>query len=217
MKAPFIDIHSHNNQHEPHVLRVLNLIVGIDNKAGGLCTAGIHPWHIHSNTSTQWDLLVVLANHEEVIGIGECGLDKRCNTEWNLQRDTFERQIQLANTVHKPLIIHSVRAYQEIVQLLHRTPAKVPVVFHGFNKKIELASSLLGAGYYLSLGNDILSGRHDELIRTIPLDRLFLETDNKTTNIVDIFSYFCAARKISMDSLKQQQVRNLEQVFNYSI
>lgn len=217
MNVPFVDIHTHQEGRSPGIIRVLNRIVGLDAINDQLCTVGIHPWHIGPDLGSQWHLLESMLSSPSVIGIGECGLDKRCATDWDLQIAVFERQIRLANDSKRPLIIHSVRAYAEIIQKLDHNRVNTPVVFHGFNKKIDLAKGLLQKGYYLSLGADILRGRQDMLIREIPLSRLFLETDNKTTNIVDIFSYFCAARKVSIVALKKQLAENLEQVFNYSI
>lgn len=215
---PFIDIHTHSRLDIPDILQVRNHIIGRDQIMGdGVYTAGIHPWYIDRPLSEQWEQLEVAVIKKEVIAIGECGLDKQCKTDWDLQLEIFQRQIKLANTINKPLIIHSVRAYQEIMQQLILQESQTPVIFHGFNKKTELARQLLQKGYYLSLGTDILQGRQDALIVEIPLNKLFLETDNKTTNIVDIFSYFCAARKISLATLKQQVMENLEQVFNYRI
>lgn len=216
--APFIDIHTHSEQLIPGTFRVWNYSVGqsphLDNI---ICTAGIHPWHIEQNFTKQWNQFESIVKTTQVIGIGECGLDKLCSTDWDLQVDIFTQQVKLANTLNKPIIIHSVRAYQEITKHLTQQKIQTPVIFHGFNKKQELATSLLKKGYYLSLGADILHGKQDDLIAKIPITRLFLETDNQTTSIVDIFSYFCAARKISLTELKQQMVINFEQVFNYRI
>ena len=218
MSLPFLDIHTHHTFQHPDTLRILNHIIGrevMDKE--NLYTAGIHPWYIAPDLNTQWQLLEATVENPQVIGIGECGLDKLCETDWNLQVEVFESQIQLAKRQDKPLLIHSVRAYQEISQLLRKHQFHLPVIFHGFNKNIKLAKQLLDAGYYLSLGADILGGRQDALIAEIPLDRVFLETDDKTTDIVAIFSYFCAARKLPLDVLKQQLTDNFEQVFNYRI
>lgn len=218
MSLPFLDIHTHHSIQYPDTLPILNHIIGhgvMDKES--LYTAGIHPWYIDPNPSTQWQLLEAAIENPEVIGIGECGLDKLCETDWNLQVEVLESQIQLAKRQHKPLLIHSVRAYQEINQLLRKQQFHLPVIFHGFNKNTKLAKQLLDAGYYLSLGADILGGRQDALIAKIPLERVFLETDDKTTDIVAIFSYFCAARKLPLTVLKQQLIDNFERVFNYRI
>ncbi len=218
MSLPFLDIHTHSTAPHPDTLRILNHIVGqevMDKES--LYTAGIHPWYIDADPSSQWQLLQTAIDSPRVIGIGECGLDKHCDTDWDLQVGIFEGQIKLAKKADKPLLIHSVRAYQEITQLLRAQRFDLPVIFHGFNKNIKLAEQLLDAGYYLSLGADILSGRQDALISEISLDRVFLETDDKAIDIVAIFSYFCAARKLPLAVLKQQLMDNFERVFNYRI
>ncbi|WP_164110797.1 MULTISPECIES: TatD family hydrolase [Sphingobacterium] len=218
LAPPFIDIHTHDTRSIPGILQVRNHIVGQDEMASNyLYTAGIHPWYIDQSPYLQLKQLECIAAKKEVLGIGECGLDKQCTTDWDLQIEVFRQQVELANTTNKPIIIHSVRAYQEIVQQLTLQRVQTPVIFHGFNKKNELAQELLKKGYYLSLGAEILLGRQSALITSIPLHRMFLETDNKTTNIVDIFSYFCAARKIPLAVLKQQMAENMEHVFNYRI
>lgn len=182
-----------------------------------ICTAGIHPWHIATDIKGQWKELQKVTQQNNIIGIGECGLDKICKTPWDLQVDVFEKQVEWAKTIKKPLIIHCVRAYQEVLEILSRKKVNIPVVFHGFNKNVELGKRLLKEGYYLSLGAYILNGKHDAMLLSVPLERVFLESDNNTTNIVDIFSYFCAARKIDVEDLKKQLARNLEHVFKYSI
>lgn len=217
MIRPFIDIHSHERAAAPNCVRVFNLIVGTDTFEPSVCTAGIHPWHIAMDKTAQWEELVRLSKMEEVIGIGECGLDKICRTSWKLQVEVFEKQVEWAKKVKKPLIIHCVRAYQEVLKILAQKKVDVPVIFHGFNKKKELGERILKEDYYLSLGAYVLQGKHDELIKCIPLERLFLETDNNTTDIVAIFSYFCAARKIEVEDLKRQLILNLERVFKYGV
>lgn len=215
---PFINAHTHHKLQSLNIFGLFNLIVGRDTAVDvNVCTAGIHPWYIDQDQATQIKKLKDIVRENKVIAIGECGLDKLCDTDWDLQIDIFQQQIVLANTLNKPLIIHCVRAYQEVIQQLSLQRSQVPVIFHGFNKNDKLSSQLLKKGFYLSLGASILHGRQDALISEIPLDRVFLETDDKTTSIVDIFSYFCAARKITLPELKQQMVENLEQVFNYRI
>lgn len=84
-------------------------------------------------------------------------------------------------------------------------------------KKIELAEQLLGEGYYLSLGASLLTTKKDDLITGIPLDRIFLETDDKSSKIVDIYTYFCRVQKIDLNLLKEQVYKNFVDIFNYPL
>jgi len=214
---PYIDIHTHQHIVENELFQVLNTIIGKEEVPNSICSVGIHPWYFDNNLDEQYALLRVAIQQPNVIAIGECGLDKICNTPWDRQIQVFEQQIQLANTSQKPLIIHCVRAYEEVIYVLMEQKVQVPVLFHGVNKKLPLIQSLIKLGYYISFGGFILDGQHDEAIKTIDLTKIFLETDNKSTNIIDIYSYFCRVRNISIEQLKQQLVQNMSNVFNYKI
>ena len=150
MTIPYIDIHTHQLQAEKDIIQLLNCIVGKEELPNGICSVGIHPWYINDEKEAQFELLKAYASHENVLAIGECGLDKITETDRNLQVETFEKQIQLANALQKPLILHCVRAYQEVFALLKEQKAGAPVLFHGFKKKAELAQSILQNGYYIS-------------------------------------------------------------------
>lgn len=215
MHTLYIDTHTHNQQNDHTSFQLHNVIVGRDSFLTPPCSVGIHPRHIDTDIDAQFAILENYANHKNVLAIGECGLDKLCETDWSIQTDLFQRQITLAEKTKKPLIIHCVRAYQEIQQLLNKTTQ--PTVFHGFNKKIELARQLLKQGHYISLGTDILRGHMDAHLRELPLDKIFLETDGKPISIIDIYTYFCGVRKITTEQLQEQMVRNFEKVFMHII
>jgi len=214
---PYIDIHTHQLQANENTFQLLNCIIGEEEFQDEISSVGIHPWYLDEDIDKQFHLLKYHATNENVLAIGECGLDKITSTDWNLQVNIFEKQIQLANALQKPLIIHCVRAYQEIFAILREQHVNIPVIFHGFNKNAELGKSILNQGYYISLGTSILKGNQDNLIQHIDLTKIFFETDGKSTNVVDIYSYFCTVRKISMSDLQEQIVKNFEQVFRYNI
>lgn len=179
------------------------------------CSVGIHPWYIRDDGTTQLvTLRDMLQTNPAILAIGECGLDKVTEIDWQTQELVFAAQLQLANEFAKPVIVHCVRAYQEVLQQVKAAKSTIPIIMHGFNKSKELAEQLLLQDFYLSLGADILKGRQDPLIRRIPLDRLFLETDNSTIPISQIYMYFCRVRNLSLDQLQAQLWSNFEEVFN---
>lgn len=213
----YIDIHTHQKTIDNRVFAVRNQIISKDETLDSTCSAGIHPWYIDSDIEQQYAELQKTVQRPNVLAIGECGLDKVCDTPWNIQIEVFKKQIQLANDIKKPLLIHCVRAYEEVLQLLKEEKNKVPTLFHGINKKYPLIQSLINQNHYISLGAFVLDGRHDETIKKIDLTKFFLETDNISTNIIDIYSYFCRVRNISIEQLKQQLVQNLSKAFNYIV
>lgn len=214
--TPYIDVHTHRRTSVEGVFELFNIVVGRDDFATDLpFTAGIHPWFTAEDTELQYNELKSYADQEAALAIGECGLDKICQTDWGLQEQFFRRQLDLALHLNKPVIIHCVRAYQEVLAILKNR--RQTVVFHGFNKNIVLARQILQQGHYLSLGTDIMRGYMDEFIQTLPLDKVFLETDGKPIPIIDIYAYFCTARKINLSELRGQLTANFERVFKYSI
>ena len=214
---PYIDIHTHRLQEALNSFQLLNCIIGKENFPEIPCSVGIHPWYVNEEIEAQFELLKSQASKKNVLAIGECGLDKLTETNWDTLATIFERQIQLANQLQKPLIIHCVRAYQEVFAVLKNQKVAVPVLFHGFNKKAELGHSILQQGYYVSLGTSILQGKQDDFIQSVDLDKIFFETDDKSTNVVDIYSYFCTVRKISMSELQEQIIQNFKKIFRYTI
>lgn len=213
-----IDIHTHkHSEPDAGVLTLPNVIVSKESIYRKPCSAGIHPWYIDADFELQFETLKRYQDQEGVIAVGECGLDKLTATPWELQVMAFERQIELANELNKPIIIHCVRAYSEVFSSLTAKHNQVPVMMHGYAKNWDLAATLLKHGYYLSLGPHILKGGMMEVIRQIPLDRLFLECDDKNAKISEIYAYFCRARKLSMQELEQQILLNFKKVFNYTI
>lgn len=218
MHVPYINIHTHNtSKSTEHEFSLPNVIISKNYLFSQPCSLGIHPWYIDSSPTAQLDALNDYGKKNQVLAIGECGLDKLCDTLWSLQEEMFRRQIVFANSIQKPLIVHCVRAHQECLRILWEERVSVPVIFHGFEKNRQLARQIYDAGYYISLGASLLSGKKDELIIDAPLNKIFLETDDKSTKIVDIYTYFCAVRKVKVTLLKEQLYQNFRSIFNYQL
>jgi TatD DNase family protein len=183
---------------------------------GGLCSLGIHPWYVDADFDNQLAQLEQYATLPNVVAIGECGLDKVTATSWDLQAWAFRIQIQLANTLHKPLIIHCVRAYDEVLQMLKLEQVQVPVVFHGFNKNVQVAERILNRGYYLSFGAALLkdNGPAIAAIQCCPATSFFLETDDTDFSIGQIYEKAADVRKTGEDALILQLQKNFQAVFN---
>ena len=177
---------------------------------------GLHPWYINTDSiDAEFENLKKYAALENVIAIGECGLDKVRQTEWKLQGKAFKLQIELANQVSKPLIIHCVRAYDEVLKALNDNQVRVPVIFHGFNKKLLLAEQLLKEGYYLSFGGALLNEQSNacSVFLNLPVEQIFLETDSAAVSIEEIYYAAALLRKTSLDTLILQLQKNYETVF----
>jgi TatD DNase family protein len=179
------------------------------------CSIGLHPWYIDENTERHLTLMAEGLKQDQVLAVGECGLDKNITIPLIYQQQVFDQQVQLAQVYRKPLIIHCVRAFQELIARLKTVNFKGAVVFHGYRKNWFLAQQLIDQGYYLSIGGHCLNGSQDELLENISLSHLFLETDTDTTvEISTLYQYVARIRSIELEELKRILYQNYKNVFN---
>lgn len=216
--APFIDIHTHQLPEKPLGIHVLNQSKDFGNlSAAQLYSTGLHPWYLNPETAeTEFALLEIACQNPNVVAIGECGLDNVCKTEFNLQTEYFKRQIALANRIQKPLIIHVVRAFEELQKILREENCAVPVIIHGFQKDLSLALRLLACGYHLSFGKHLLTNekvRNDFL--QLPVDSLLLETDASGLSIQSIYEAAAEIRKMDLPLLREQIHQNTQRLFGH--
>jgi TatD DNase family protein len=191
-------------------------------KASPLASVGLHPWFLtKENFKKDFEMLSQLVHNQDVMTIGECGLDSMKGEDLAFQTMAFEAQIRLAESVSKPVVIHCVRAFGEIVALKKRLKPTVPMLIHGFNKKQTVLTELLRHGFFISIGASILpkngvsrfSGCQNvpytegspssEILRKIPLDRLFFETDDaENVDISDVYNTAAKVLKMDLNDLK---------------
>lgn len=176
---------------------------------------GIHPWYIEENrVESDLHFMEQKLQLPECWALGECGLDKRIDIPMVLQTEVFEKQIALAEKYHKPLVLHLVAAYQELIAIHKKRPIKVPVILHGFSKNEQTAKSLLDCGFYLSFGKYLL--RNPELaavFRSVPNDRFFLETDTIEETLMEVYDKASVIKALSLTELKNQVGLNWRKVF----
>lgn len=180
----------------------------------GLYSMGIHPWYIQPD---HWEKQVLSLReysvHPRVLAIGECGLDKVSTTDFSLQEQVFRAQVTWANSIGKPVVIHCVRAWEEVLKTLEDAAVTVPVIFHGYAKNAALARRLIGKGYYISLGKALQNPEKESLLQEIPPEQLFLETDDAAISIGEIYTMAARALSIEHNSLVLQIQKNAATVF----
>ena len=117
---------------------------------GNYFSAGLHPNKIDENYRQNLDKIKEISQHPNCLAIGECGLDGLVSADESLQEQVFEQQILWANEIQKPVIVHCVRRFSQLLRF--QKIAKVPLIVHGFNKKKETAEELLSKGFICLLG-----------------------------------------------------------------
>ncbi len=141
---------------------------------------GLHPWAVGEYP----DLVVLEQLLREQIEqyhpdfIGECGLDLlKANFEY--QQTVFELQLRLASEYQLPVVIHCVRAYNQLLMLLAKAQLQVPLLVHAYNGNSELAHQLVKKGAYLGIGSIIMNA-NSQLVKSIiriSQDNLLIESD----------------------------------------
>ena len=143
------------------------------------------------------------AGDKNVAAIGEAGYDKLKGPPVDLQRKIFEEQVKISEEYGKPLVIHCVRSWDELLASHKKLKPAMPWLVHGFRGKKELARQLISRRMYLSFWFDfILRPESAELLRSLPRERIFMETDGSGVSIKDVYQKVAADLGIGVDELK---------------
>ena len=218
MGAPFIDIHTHKAQAKEGLLQIINLDLEQDCLEQGFYSYGIHPWQLDSADFQVEKALQPLKEKlklPQVIALGEAGLDKFHKSDFGEQMRVFERQIVLSENLKKPMILHDVKSHNEIIALRKKHRAKQPWIVHGFNGTEQDVRQCIRQGFYLSVGESLLHPERKicKTLKSIDLDRLFLETDTAMIGIEKVYEAAASLLEIELEELKTHVFRNYIRIF----
>lgn len=176
---------------------------------------GIHPWFIvEEKIEEELTFTEEKLQKSTCFALGECGLDKNCLVDFELQKKVFSAQIQLAEKYKKPVIVHCVKAFQEIIELKKQHKAKQPYILHGFQKNLHVAQRLLKNNFYLSFGASVLTNtKLTAVLAAIPMASILVETDAHTVSISEIYTKIAAIKKIEVVALQQKIQTNFKTIF----
>lgn len=172
-------------------------------------SVGIHPWKAHLASVETLQSLAKCVAKKQVLAIGETGIDKHAQASLSIQMELFKHQALLAELVSKPLIIHVVKAMDELLAIKRQVKPKQPWIIHGFRGNANVATTYINHGFYLSIGEKF----QPEALRIIPINRLFLETDESKYTIQTIYQQVAFHKKMPMEQLLQAIGTNISSVF----
>ncbi|MDH6305010.1 TatD DNase family protein [Parabacteroides sp. PF5-5] len=212
----YCDIHTHQLSAHPDCIAIVNRIIkeGRNEEwkqepiSPPFLSLGIHPWYI-TNVSEQLGYLKKEIANPKVVAIGEAGLDKLADTSFDVQLSVFTSQAQLAEDMRKPLIVHCVKAWTELLAVRKQINPKSPWIIHGFRGNKELSRQLINHGLYLSFGKYC----NPEALREVWRDRIFAETDDIDVDIRTIYKQIASSLDVTAEEVVSQIRKNVEDVF----
>lgn len=189
MRSKFVNIHTHHPKAEVLSPRM----------------AGIHPWDATEE--------FVLPDFASCDIIGETGLDYASKVDKPTQERLFRAHLEAAERLHKPVVLHVVKAFEPTINILAEYNLE-GVVFHGFIGSTQQATEALKRGYYLSFGERSLrSTRTLGAIASTPLERLFVESDdNAELDIATLYEAIAKIKELTIEELAEQTTKNYKRL-----
>ena len=203
--------------------------IAVAEQLGLPASAGVHPHEARLATPETYDELRGLARDKRIVAIGEIGLDFYYDhSPRDVQREVFRAQVRLARHVGLPVIVHTREADDESATLLEEEKAETGVI-HCFTGGHDLARRALALGFYISFSGILAFPRSDviqEVARTMPLDRLLVETDspflappphrgkrNEPAFVVEVARKVAALRGVSVEEIGRAAAANFRRLF----
>lgn len=193
-------------------------------------TVGISPNDINENYKNELDMIIELAENKKVVAIGEIGLDYHWNKEnKEFQKKAFIDQIDIANNLKLPIVIHTREAVQDTVDILkNKIEAKYKGVFHCCPFNSYLVEEALKLGFYISFAGPCTyksTKNAEEIIRMVPLDRILIETDspylspeplrgtrNDSRNVKLIAKKIADVKQLTLEEIAKITYQNAERI-----
>jgi TatD DNase family protein len=208
----YINIHTHHLSKDNGVF-LFNNRFGFDKDIynESFFSVRIHPWD--SNLEVTISELEKSIKHKNCLAIGECGLDKMIEIEFEIQKQLFISQLNLAVKYNKLVIIHCVKAFNELIEICKPYQKQIPLVIHGFNKSSQLAKQLINFGFYLSFHPSIFS-KPNFYLSKIDIKHVFLETDDDDQiTIEDVYNKASIYFQMEESELKEKIYCNFTNIF----
>lgn len=214
--STILDFHTHSMRHADtqNVQEIISVHLG-QQKQYQYFTVGMHPWWTEQQVSpTQKDELVNLLQQDNCLAMGEMGMDNLKGPSMETQMDILRSLLTIADEQGKSVIIHCVRAFNQLVQIKKEFPNIKNWCVHGYGRHATLARQLIDQGFYLSLMPTMPLDKYQQLYDELPHDRLFLETDSmKEADITTIYSNVAAMLNVEVSHLCRQINRNARDFF----
>lgn len=206
-----IDIHTHHKNEKDHLVLI-----------DGEHCLGIHPWELQSPFNEEEVLLKFekfkSLSMPSLLGIGECGIDRRRKGIASIadQKKVLIWHMHWALKEKLPLIVHCVKAYSDLLQLLFETKYPGKILIHDFRGNRAEVDALLSYDIYFSFGKSLFQEdqKMANLFKQMPKKRLFLETDDQRGfSLEDIYQKSADLFEMEMGECEEIFLQNLQRFF----
>lgn len=218
----FVNIHTHQDNHAENELALSNIfaheISSFPKKKDSYYSVGIHPWYLDKlDSDIAIEEIRNAVKSSQVIAIGECGLDRAIETPLDIQTEIFVEQLKIAEENDKPVVIHCVRAYPEVISIRNKYKFKVPWIMHGFTGHGQVAKQLIEKDCYLAFGKFLFyrESKAPVLFPDLPDERIFLECDEEKIPIEQVYNRAAELKNVSLEQLISITLENFKRVFKW--
>lgn len=198
--------HTHSAHDSPHE------IVNAPIKASLTCyfSIGIHPWNANLN---DLEKVKQKLGEKNCLALGEAGLDKLKGPDLEVQKTCFIEQVHLSEELGLPIIIHCVKAWNELRAIKCDLKPQQTWIYHGFSKA-NIIEEVVQERLMISIGAAVLTNKKlQDKIAWLPLDRILVETDDSDLSIERIYEQISELKKIPLSRLEKQIEENFKRVF----
>lgn len=211
----YFDIHTHKKFKKG---AIYNLDIRKESSYDGAFSVGLHPWWIEGPIDELLKKVEMLAADKYCVIIGESGIDRPWSDKVSLkkQAEIFSWHIRLAQNLNKPLVAHCVKAYSELFSELKNNRFKGSIILHDFNGPEQVIKDFLTLDSYFSYGDKLFlpKSRGLKALKSIPLERLFFESDETEREIFEVYQQAATVLQISITELQFQIKENLKRVLD---
>jgi TatD DNase family protein len=218
---PFIDIHTHPNRVESETIIVQNIFPGEGFAAftgRNFYSVGLHPWHLKTpdENNEMMQMVEDALEFDHVCFVGECGLDKKVEIDFDEQMRVFSAQAIIAEEFKRPLIIHCVKAHNKVFELHRKLHPEMPWIMHGYNGNVQITQQLAQHGILFSFGKSLFDGKSKsiESLKYLPMEKIFFETDEFDGAVDQIYERAATIKNVSPDILKIEVWNNFNRIEN---
>ena len=152
-----------------------------ENFEGVYAVVGIHPSDAKTATEESWQELEIMLKHPKVVALGEIGFDYYHDTTFNdIQRTVFERQLEIAQKLDMPIVVHMRDSVDDVYETLKDKASGLTGVVHCYSGDVKMMEKFLALGFYIGLDGPVtFKNAHSvhEVAKAVPLERLVIETD----------------------------------------